>query len=111
MSELLSPSPRLLMSLLSTKTYHVAHRRLAVCHLWLLRPTKPSADVRPAYAIGMKSGRKWYLYCAGSDKVAAFALYKRITKGRLEPIHLNGVMEDFFWEQEHRELCGSTENS
>ena len=94
-----TPLPRLRMTLLDERYYDEAPRRPAVCRLWRMRPASPAVGgVR--YAIGMESLTRRYLYCVGEDESAARLLFERITEGRLSPVHLGDVVEDFLWETE-----------
>jgi len=52
-----------------------------------------------AYAIGMESPAKRYLYCVGHDETAARRLWESMVEARLSPVHLGDVVEDFLWEQ------------
>lgn len=91
------PPPRLLMTQLVERYYDEAPRRPVVCCLWRLCPVPP-VEGSAVYAIGMESPTKRYLYCVGSDGEAALRLWENITQGKLSPVHLGDVVEDFLWE-------------
>ena len=95
-----TPPARLRMSLLAERYYEEAPRCPVVCRLWRMRPDLP-VEGTAVYAMGMESPSGRYLYCVGEDETAARGLFERITAGRLSPLHLGDVVEDFLWEQSH----------
>ena len=110
-----TPIPRLRMTLLDERYYEegIPHSaassstagRPVVCRLWRMA----AATRTPVYALGMESPTKRYLYCVGEDESAARRLLDRIAEGRLSPLHLGDVVDDFLWEtrQERGEVHGA----
>ncbi|MBP3667691.1 MAG: hypothetical protein J6K29_11665 [Clostridia bacterium] len=92
--------PRLILRLLEQRAYRLTRTRPVVCRLWQMRVGQP-ADRSPQYAIGMETLTSRYLYCVGGDETGARALLARIAEGRLHPIHLGDVVEDYLWELEN----------
>ena len=91
--------PRLLMTLLDERYYEEAPASPVVCRLWRMRPVFPT-EGRVCYALGMESPSRRYLYCIGEDEAAARRLLSRVVNGRLSPVHLREIVEDFLWEAE-----------
>ena len=95
------PPPRLLMTLLDERFYEEAPRCPVVCRLWRMCPASP-VEGTPVYAIGMESPTKRYLYYLGDDGEAVRRLFGTIVEGRLSPVHLGDVAEDFLRETADR---------
>jgi hypothetical protein len=93
--------PCLVMTLLEERFYPLTRTRPVVCRFWRMRAVKGRAGVEipVTYAIGMEGMTERYLYCVGRDEGEAYALFGRIVEGRLSPLHLGDVVEDFHWEQ------------
>lgn len=89
------------MRLLNERLYSVTRKTPVVCRLWRMTAEAPSPSaVFPVYAIGLESLTARYLYCVGSREEEARELFARIVGGKLSPVHLADVVEDFLWEQE-----------
>ena len=95
------PPPRLLMTLLDERFYEEAPRCPVVCRLWRMCPASP-VEGMPVYAIGMESPAKRYLYYLGDDGESVRRLFGTIVEGRLSPVHLGDVAEDFLRETADR---------
>ena len=95
------PRPCLLMTLLDERYYEEAPDHSVVCLLWRMRP-KSSDGGFVCYAVGMESPTRRYLYRIGEDESAARRLFESIVEGRLSPVHLGEVVEDFLWEEGQR---------
>lgn len=93
-------TPRLTMRLLDERVYSVSRKRPVVCRLWKMtaRPPCPAAAA-PVYAIGMETLTERCLYCVGSHEESVRALFARVTAGKLAPLHLGDVVEDYLWER------------
>ena len=92
-------APRLTMRLLDERAYSVSRKRPVVCRLWKMTARSPSPVTAPVYAIGMETMTERYLYCVGSHEESVRALFERVTAGKLAPIHLGDVVEDYLWER------------
>ena len=97
-----TPRPCLLMTLLDERYYEESPRHPVVCRLWRMRPK--SSEGRVHFAIGMESLTRRYLYCVGRDESAVRRLFGSVVEGRLSPVHLGEVVEDFLWEVEQEEI-------
>ena len=100
------PRPRLLMTLMDERYYEDSANHPVVCRLWRMRPQ--ASEGRAHYAVGMESLTRRYLYCVGEDESAARRLFGNIVEGRLSPIHLREVVEDFLWEEEQEEISAQS---
>lgn len=92
--------PRLIMTLLDERYYEEAPTRPVVCRLWRMRSASPT-EGRVCYALGMESPVRRYLYYVGENEAAVRGLLAQVAEGRLSPLHLGEVVEDFLWEAEH----------
>ena len=101
-----TPRPRLLMTLLDERYYEESTHRPVVCRLWRMR--SQTSEGRAHYAVGMESLTRRYLYCVGSDEAAARRLFGSIVEGKLSPLHLREVVEDFLWEAERGEISAQS---
>ena len=104
--------PCLRMTLLLERYYEEETDRVAVgrsgpgspvvCRLWrMVAAAQAGQDVaRPAmYALGMESPTRRYLYCLGEEEASARRLLETVVAGRLAPLHLRDVVEDYRWEE------------
>ena len=101
-----TPRPCLLMTMLDERYYEESPRHPVVCRLWRMRSR--SSEGRCHFAIGMESPTRRYLYCVGEDESAARRLFESMVAGRLSPIHLGEVVEDFLWEAEQGKNSGDS---
>ena len=92
--------PRLTMRLLDERVYSVSRGKPIVCRLWRMTAKPPSPVATPVYAIGMETMTERYLYCVGPHEESVRALFARVTDGKLSPLHLGDVVEDYLWERE-----------
>ena len=95
-----TPCPCLLMTLLDECYYEESPCHPVVCRLWRMR--SKSFEGRQHFAIGMESPTKRYLYYLGDDGEAVRRLFGTIVEGRLSPVHLGDVAEDFLRETADR---------
>jgi hypothetical protein len=87
------------MRLLNERVYSVSRKRPVVCRLWKMTAQPPSPVTDPVYAIGMETLTERYLFCVGSHEESVRALFARVTAGKLSPLHLGDVVEDYLWER------------
>jgi hypothetical protein len=92
-------TPRLTMRLLDERVYSVSRKRPVVCRLWKMTAKPPSPVTAPVYAIGMETLTERCLYCVGSHEESVRALFAGVTAGKLAPLHLGDVVEDYLWER------------
>ena len=95
-----TPCPCLLMTLLDECYYEESPCHPVVCRLWRMR--SKSFEGQRHFAIGMESPTKRYLYYLGDDGEAVRRLFGTIVEGRLAPVHLGDVAEDFLRETADR---------
>ena len=101
-----TPCPCLLMTLLDECYYEESPCHPVVCRLWRMR--SKSFEGRQHFAIGMESPSRRYLYLVGEDELAARELFEGVVAGRLSPLHLRDVVEDFLWELEQEKIFGES---
>ena len=101
-----TPCPCLLMTLLDECYYEEPPCHPVVCRLWRMR-SKYSEGQRH-FAIGMESPSRRYLYLVGEDELAGRELFESVVAGRLSPLHLRDVVEDFLWEVEQEKIFGES---
>ena len=98
-----NPRPCLRVTLLLERYYEEGARRPVVCRLWRMAATASAGQIPPrppVYALGMEGPTRRYLYCLGEEEDSARRLLEAVTEGRLAPIHLRDVVEDYRWDRE-----------
>ena len=97
-----TPCPCLLMTLLDECYYEESPCHPVACRLWRMR--SKTAEGRVHFAIGMESPTRRYLYWVGESESSARRLFASMVEGKLSPIHLGEVVEDFLWEVEQEKI-------